>query len=62
MYVGLFKGGRKQGKGTLKYANGDVFVGDFEKDTPTGENIYLSLILNFLAFGKRVIFHLTNSK
>ncbi len=35
-YIGYFKDGKKDGKGTIHFYNGDTFVGEFRQDKKHG--------------------------
>ena len=40
-YVGEFKDSKRNGQGTLTYANGDKYVGDFKDDLSSGQGTYI---------------------
>ncbi len=39
--LGQYKDGKINGKGTLYYADGDKYTGDFVNDKKEGEGIYI---------------------
>ena len=39
MYAGNYKSGKKEGKGTFNYANGDVFTGEFHNKLKNGKGV-----------------------
>ena len=43
LYVGNFDKDEKDGKGKLKFSNGEIFEGTFKKDMVEGEGTFTSL-------------------